>query len=338
MMELKNHRLAMVAALAGITLSGCKLTDLTDSDSDDDDMTAATLLQGTVTESSGSPAVGATVDIKDAHGDAKRLTTDSAGRFVWNDEFEEGDTDATDPFFGLKAPVLIRATVNGAENTEYYSVLCNTVYASGNRVNANALTHYTMDQTTAISADLFDNWDNWELAPQNNYCNQSFAENLTEIAGTLDGFNFFNSLIPSDSLPTAVQDGLDELAHNGNIGISTGLNDVEDSLGSLFAGYFVTWTLDYDGTIDGQAATGSEPYPMSQPITVQQLKDQIVTLVADEAGSARVGSLSIKALNGTRLGDDGTVITASLAGNVEALGQSKDFDLTLTFTANAMPF
>lgn len=335
MMKWKYLNLVTAVALASLAVTGCKLSDLADDDNEDDSATSAVLLQGTVTDASGNPALGATVDIKDAHGDARRLTTDSNGRFVWHDEFDEDDEDAIDPFFGLKAPVVIRATLNSTENSTYYSVLCNTVHSSGNRVNVNALTDYTMERTSSINLDLFENWDNWDINPQSKYCNQNFANELTGIAGSLDGFNFFNSVVPSDALPLAFQTGLDELSQNGDIAINTGdLTDVEDSLGSLYAGYPVTWTLSYEGTVDGQPKSGTEAYTMSEVITIQQLKNQIVTLVAQETGMAQVNSLAIKQLSGTRLGDAGTAIIASLAGNVEALGLKKDFDLTLTFNAS----
>ena len=330
MKSTQKWTLAMVVALSGLALSGCKLTDVTDDD-DEDNTTAAVLLQGSVTDAYGNPALGATVDIKDAHGDRKRLTTDNNGNFIWSDEFDEDDEDAHHPFFGLQAPVLVRATLNGEENAEYYSVLCNTVYASGNRVNANALTHYTMEQTSSISPDLFDNWDNWEQNPQNDYCNQDFADQLTKIAGTMGGFNFFNTAI----LPEAIQAGLDELSENDTITIGA-LSNVEDSLGSLHAGYPVQWSLTYNGTVDGEALFGNEPYTMNEAITIQQLKDKILELV--DAESAQVNSLNIKELTGTRLGDEGTEITASLSGTVDALGLSKDFDLELHFSASAFDY
>lgn len=334
MISKQKWTLAMVAALGGLAVSGCKLTDITDDD-DEDSTTAAVLLQGTVTTANGDAALGATVNIKDANGNSKRLTTDNDGNFTWKDEFDEDDDDAHHPFFGLQAPVVVLATLNGEMNAEYYSVLCNTVFSSGNRVNASALTHYTLEQTAPISADLFENWDNPELNFQNSYCNQAFADELTGIAGTMGGFNFFNSPIPSP-LPTEVQDGLDALSDNGTIAIGEQLSDVQDSLGSFHAGYPVQWTLTYEGTIDGEPRSGEEAYAMDQAITIQQLKNKILELV--DAESAQVNSLNIKELAGTRLGDEGTEITASLSGTVDALGLSKDFDLELHFSASAFDY
>ena len=350
MIEQKEWHLAMATMLVGATLSGCKLSDLTDDD-DDTASTEAVLLQGNVMGPGGEPAFGATVDIQDAWGDKQRLTTDEQGNFIWRKSFDEEDLEEempeVRPFFGLKAPVVLRATINGEENVTYYSVLCNTVYASGNRVNANAVTHYVMDEVASIDQATFDNWNTWDedsqqnigVQTQDNYCNQDFAETLTEVSGSLDGgFNVFNSDVETLSVAaqTAIA-GFDAATFTA----SENPEDVVDSLGSLYTGYAgVAWTLAYNGTIDGEPKEGSEnytfddrwgPYPA---ISTEQLKEEIRQL-ADDSGVDVDVTLDSLELTGTRLGDAGTEVIAKLAGTVDALGQEKDFDLELTFTAEA---
>ena len=69
------NQLALVAALGAITLTGCKLSDLTDSDDDG----STVVLQGRA--AIGAPMAGATIDIKDAYGREYRVYADGSGYF-----------------------------------------------------------------------------------------------------------------------------------------------------------------------------------------------------------------------------------------------------------------
>lgn len=342
-MEFKQKwTLAMAVAIGGLAISGCKLTDIADDD-DENASTDVVLLQGNVMTASGEPAFGATVDIQDAWGDQTRLTTDEQGNFIWRESFDEEDLEEqmpeVRPFFGLKAPVVLRATINGEEDVTYYSVLCNTVYPSGNRVNVNALTHYVMDEVATIDQAPFENWNT-----QEDYCNRDFAETLTEVSGSLDGgFNVFNSDVAKLSENENAQNAIANF-DSATFTASERLEDVVDSLGSLYTGYTgITWTLAYNGSIDGEPEEGSKNYTFDDQwgphptISTEQLKEAIRQL-ADDSGTNIDVTLDTLNLTGTRLGDAGTEVTAELEGSVEAsFGAQKPFDLTLTFSASGAP-
>ena len=113
------NRLALVAALGAITLTGCKLSDLTDSEDDG----SKVVLQGRA--AIGAPMAGATIDIKDANGNSYRVYADASGYFALEIEEEEFRPRLIVPTSELRAPVIVRATFN---ESEYHSVLCNVVY------------------------------------------------------------------------------------------------------------------------------------------------------------------------------------------------------------------
>lgn len=285
--------LAAIAAATAISLTGCKLSDLNDSDED----TRTTPVQGRA--AIGAPMVGATIDIKDANGQEFRVYSDGTGYFALVLDSEE------DVFDDLAAPVIIRATNN---EDVYHSVLCNIVYGEFDSVNVHPLTEYVMDETASVATA----YALWETTGKDGYCNAAFAYNFRAAASTLGtAFNFFNSAFDADG--TGFDAVLDSFNPNTFMPVAAADDfHILNGLGSLVVIPGTTWSATASGTFDGETFEDSRTGEIT--VNAEGLRDLIDTLLEDEAAQeVEIESLVIT-LEGDGIGEEGTIVQANLRG------------------------
>lgn len=311
------NRLALVAALGAITLTGCKLSDLTDSEDDG----SKVVLQGRA--AIGAPMAGATIDIKDANGNSYRVYADASGYFALEIEEEEFRPRLIVPTSELRAPVIVRATFN---ESEYHSVLCNVVYGEFDSVNVHPLTDYVMNETAAVATA----YDMWTSGASSNYCNATFVEIFRDTASTLGtSFNFFNSAFEANG------SGFDALLDSFNP--ETFERDSADAgfrvvngLGSLALIPGTTWAASATGTFDGNPV--NEQRTGEVEITADGLRELIAGVLENAAeDEIEIESLTIT-LEGDGVGEIGTQVTAILKGRAALAGLgfvARSFNVTV---------
>lgn len=303
--------LTAIAAAASIGLTGCKLSDLNDSDED----TRVTLIQGRAATT--APMAGATIEIKDANGQEFRVYSDGSGYFSLVLDTEE------DVFDDLLAPVIIRATDN---EDVYHSVLCNIVYGEFDSVNVHPLTDYVMNETAAVATA----YAMWASGASNNYCNEPFINVFRDTASTLGtSFNFFNSAFDANG------SGFDALLDSFNPETFVRENAdagfrILNGLGSLALIPGTTWAATATGTLDGNAV--NEEFAGEVEVTAAGLRDLIDGVLEDVTGDEiEIESLTIT-LEGDGVGEVGTQVTAVLKGKAALASLSsvtRNFNVTV---------
>ena len=311
------NRLALVAALGTITLTGCKLSDLTDSDDD----TSTVALQGRA--AIGAPMAGATIDIKDANSNTYRVYADASGYFSLVLDEEEFLPRGVESSTLLRGPIIVRATFN---ETEYHSVLCNVVYGEFDSVNVHPLTDYVMNET----ADVATAYNMWTSGASDNYCNEEFMDNFRNTAATLETtFNFFNSAFDANGT------GFDAVLDSFNPETFTAEPAADNfrilnGLGSLVLVPGTTWAATATGTFDGDPV--NEERTGEVEITADGLRELIGNVLESAAeDEIEIDSLTIT-LEGDGIGEIGTQVTAVLKGKagLASLGfVTRSFNVTV---------
>lgn len=323
-----------IAVCSVIGLSGCKLSDLIDSD----ESSKFVALQGTAATAEG-PMIGARVDIKDANGNEFAAYVDSSGYFSLTQDPDEEDEE----YIELRAPLILSVDYN--EQT-YRSMLCNIVYSQFgdaiDTVNVHPLTEFVMAKTAGTTST---DYADWTSGASEKYCSTgAFVERYNNIAHTLTGnivtnpyseeeyqgaFNFFNTLFSANG--TGFDEVLDNFDPEMIINEAPEWFRISNSLGSLNLLPGTSW----DGAATGRF--GSETvneFAENIDISVtpeglaETLEDLLRSLAENEI---ELQSLSISA-EGLGIGEIGTTATVHLKGTAALVGASivnRDFDITL---------
>ena len=323
-----------IAVCSVVGLSGCKLSDLIDSD----ESSKFVALQGTAATADG-PMIGARVDIKDANGNEFAAYVDSSGYFSLTQDPDDEDEE----YIELRAPLILSVDYN--EQT-YRSMLCNIVYSQFgdaiDTVNIHPLTEFVMAETAGTTGT---DYANWTEGASETYCSLGgFVTSYNNIAHTLAGnivtnpyseeeyqgaFNFFNTLFNADGT------GFDEVLDNFDPGMQIDEAPewfrISNSLGSLNLLPGTSW----NGTATGRfgADTINETGDNIQiSITPDGLAETLEDLLSNQAeNEIELQSLSISA-EGLGIGEIGTTATVRLKGTAALVGASivnRDFDITL---------
>ena len=310
-----------LATITALSVAGCKLSDLID----DDESGNITLLQGKAL--AGRPITSATIDIKDANGQEFRVVSDEQGTFSLVAE----EMDHTP----LAGPVVVRMTT--ATGDVMYSVLCNVVYGRMDTVNVHALTTFAMNKTSPLDDQA--TYNLWETTAKTLYCNASFADNFRDLAYTVGtDFNFFNTSFNADGT------GFDAVLQDfdASLTVESAVEPflIQNSLGSLVTYAGSEWLASGTVTAGSVSETLTDEPIGQQEITVEELRTLIEDLV-EEVGGEPVQLVSVTVtLDGTGLGEEGTVAEMQMSGQVSLESASaikRSFDIALTLERTTTP-
>ncbi len=308
-----DSRILLPVLLGSVLLSasGCKLSDLVDSD---DESTSFVALQGRAANADG-PMASAVIEVKDSNPATSPITlyANSSGYFSLVQD------SAAEDYVELSPPIIIRTDYN---DVSYNSVLCNIVYGNlsdaVDTVNIHPLTEFVMYETTGTSSTAY---ENWTTGASDQYCNEMFAVNFNNTAASLGtDFNFFNTLFSANGT------GFDALLRDFSpegfpLPDASPEFHISDSLGSLTNFAEGLWRIEATGSVGSSSI--SRTFDESDiTITLPDLRAFAQELIEEASeADATINSLTVS-IQGDGIGEIGSTVSANLRGSASLSGAS----------------